>query len=130
LVITSKQSHEAGPGKGLSRRDCLDFELLDLVGTDPGLSQRDIARRLGISLGSVNSRLKTLCEAGAIRSCGTQSSGKGSRPAYDLTEAGRAVRSRMQSRVLQHKLEELDRLKAQIEILRRGLVQRGGGACG
>jgi DNA-binding Lrp family transcriptional regulator len=57
-----KPSSSSLPDGGVHResRESLDFELLYLLEKEPGLTQREIAGRLGISLGKVNYCLKGL----------------------------------------------------------------------
>lgn len=101
-----------------SRRETLDFELLHLIEIEPGLSQREIAERLGISLGKVNYCLKGLVEKGAVKLDNFRASKTKLRYVYVLTPQGIAHRLGMTQRFLRQKLEEYERLKVQIEALK------------
>ena len=107
---------------GTSARETLDFELLYLIEKEPGLSQREIAERLGISLGKVNYCLKALARKGAIKLGNFRASKNKLRYAYVLTPKGIRHRMGMTQRFLQGKLREYERLKAQIESLERELT--------
>lgn len=105
----------------ISKRESLDFELLYLLETEPGLSQREIAVRLGISLGRVNYCLKALHERGAVKLSNSRASEAKMRPAYLPTAKGIAQRTSMTGRFLRSKIAECERLKAQIEVLRKDM---------
>lgn len=98
-------------------RESLDFELLYLLEKEPGLTQREIAGRLGISLGKVNYCLKGLAEKGAIKLSNFRASAHKLGYVYVLTPKGISQRVGMTRRFLARKLAEYERLKAQIEAL-------------
>lgn len=103
------------------RRETLDFELLYLIEKEPGLSQREIADRLDISLGKVNYCLKGLIEKGAIKLGNFRASKSKLGYVYVLTPQGISQRVGLTKRYLARKLAEYERLKAQIETLEREL---------
>ncbi len=107
----------------LSARESIDFELLYLLEKEPGLSQRELAERLGISLGRVNYCLKALAEKGAVKIRNFRESRTKLRYAYVLTPKGIAERVGLTQRFLVRKLDEYERLRAQIEELREDLPE-------
>ena len=109
----------------LSRRESLDFELLYLLEKEPGLSQREIGERLGISLGRVNYCLKALAEKGSIKIANFRAAENKLRYAYVLTPSGIVRRLDLTRRFLARKLTEYNRLKEQIAALERDLPDRG-----
>lgn len=109
----------------LENRESLDFELLYLIENEPGLTQREIASRLGISLGKVNYCLKGLAEKGAIKLANFRSSQNKLGYVYVLTPKGIGQRVGMTRRFLARKLAEYHRLKAQIETLESELLKGG-----
>ena len=110
----------------LAVRESVDFELLYLLEREPGLSQRELADRLGISLGRVNYCLKALAEKGAVKVRNFRASKTKLRYAYVLTPTGIAERVGLTQRFLARKLDEYERLKAQIEELRKDLPDGQG----
>lgn len=112
------------PDAEASRRESLDFELLHLIETEPGLSQREISDRLGISLGKVNYCLKGLIDKGSVKLENFRSSKTKLRYVYVLTPMGIAHRLGLAQRYLRRKLQEYERLKLQIEALRDELPTR------
>lgn len=95
------------------------FRLLRLLEDNPDLSQREIARKLGLSLGGLNYCLKALMEKGFIKLENFQNSRHKFRYVYVLTPAGIAQRISMTGRFLKRKLAEYEALKAEIEALKK-----------
>jgi len=118
-----KRAHSPSEAE-VSRRESLDFELLYLIEKEPALSQREIAERLGISLGKVNYCLKALTKKGAIKLANFSASKDKFRYVYVLTPQGIGQRLGMAQRFLRYKLKEYERLKAQIEALEQEMPQR------
>ncbi|WP_217996097.1 MarR family EPS-associated transcriptional regulator [Caenibius tardaugens] len=109
------------------RRDSLDLDLLYLLEKEPGLSQRELADRLGISLGKVNYCLKSLLALGAIKFGNFRASSHKMRYAYMLTPAGLSRKANLTRAFLRHKMEEYERLKAQIAALEDDLAKSDAG---
>ena len=109
------------PSDGLSQRESLDFELLLLLESEPGLTQRQIAERLGISLGRVNYCLKALFAKGELKLAHFRSTKSKMGYVYALTPKGVAERAALTGRFLQRKLAEFEHLKVQIASLERDL---------
>lgn len=105
----------------LQRRENLDFELLYLLEKHPSLSQREIAEKLGISLGKVNYCLKELAGRGAVKFANFREAKNKLRYVYVLTPQGISQRMAMTQRFLRRKMEEYERLRAQIETLEKEL---------
>jgi len=107
----------ANPPPKLTRREALDFELLDLLAREPELSQREMAQRLNLSLGRMNYCLKALRNKGAVKLRNFQKSPNKLGYAYALTPTGISQRTRLAGAFLARKQVEYDRLKAQIDAL-------------
>ncbi|ATW03111.1 MarR family EPS-associated transcriptional regulator [Sphingorhabdus sp. YGSMI21] len=112
----------------LSERESLDYELMLLLEQNPELSQRELSRRLGISLGRVNYCLQALAAKGWVKLENFRQSSHKQRYIYALTPDGIASKGAMTGRFLKRKLAEYDHLKAQIALLERELPKRGGDA--
>lgn len=108
----------------LSERESLDCELLYLLEQHPGLSQRELARRLGISLGRINYCLHALAAKGWLKLENFRQSPNKRRYIYVLTPAGIAERSAVTARFLARKLAEFEHLQAQIARLKREVSER------
>lgn len=120
--------HPPCQGEGLSRQESLDFELLYLIEREPGLSQREIADRLGISLGRANYCLKALMEKGSVKLANFRASKTKLRYVYVLTPSGLSRRLSLTRNFLERKLAEYERLETQIAALRRELGEGQGDA--
>ncbi len=83
------------------------------------MSQRDLADKVGISLGALNYCLKALMEKGFVKLDNFQNSKHKLKYAYILTPAGMAQKMAMTGRFLKRKMVEYEALKAEIEALRR-----------
>lgn len=113
----------------LTRRETIDFELLDLLAREPQLTQREMAERLGLSLGRMNYCLKALRDKGAVKLRNFQKSPNKLGYFYVLTPAGIGQRTRLAGAFLVRKRAEYDRLKAQIDALQEefGAAEGEGG---
>jgi len=105
--------------------DHTSYGLLKTLEDNPGLSQRDLAKRLGISLGKVNFCLNALIEKGCLKVNNFRNSDNKLAYAYLLTPKGVEQKARMTVEFLQAKVQEYERLRAEIEELRREVHQRG-----
>lgn len=93
------------------------YALLKTLEENPGLSQRELAKKLGISLGKVNYCLKALVEKGSLKIDNFRNSNNKLAYAYLLTPQGIESRARMTVEFLKIKVQEYERLKAEIEVL-------------
>ena len=97
------------------------YRALALLERSPDLSQRELARELGISLGGVNYALRALIERGMLKAQNFSSSDKKLAYAYILTPKGLAEKSLLTARFLRRKMDEFEALKAEIESLQHDL---------
>jgi EPS-associated MarR family transcriptional regulator len=105
-----------------------DTELLRAIDAEPAASQRDLARRTGISLGAVNYCLRALGEKGLVKVRNFRASDNKLRYAYVLTPTGLEAKSRLTARFLRRKLAEYERLQAEIAALEAELAGERGTA--
>jgi EPS-associated MarR family transcriptional regulator len=98
--------------------DEVRYKLLKLLEPNPHLSQREVARELGISLGKVNYCLRALVDKGWLKAANFKNSRNKSAYTYLLTPRGIEEKARVTSRFLQLKLREYEALKDEIEKIR------------
>jgi EPS-associated MarR family transcriptional regulator len=99
-------------------RDEAYLRILRLLEEHPEASQRDLAERLGMSLGGVNYCLKALMERGLVKLENFQNSRHKFKYVYVLTPAGLAQRVSLTGRFLRRKMAEYKALEAEIEQLK------------
>jgi len=97
--------------------DDVRFRVLRVLQDEPDLSQREIAVRLGVSLGAVNYCLRALTEKGQVKVRNFRSSDNKLRYAYILTPGGIAEKARLTGAFLARKVAEYEALRAEIEAL-------------
>ena len=100
-----------------TQREDAHFRVLTLVREQPGLSQRQMARELGISLGWLNFCLRELVSGGLVKVERFRSSPDRPRHLLALTPTGATERTRLGARFLQRKHIEYETLKTEIETL-------------
>ena len=97
------------------------FRVLALLERSPDISQRELARQLGVSLGGANYALRALVDRGMVKAQNFSRSERKLSYAYVLTPKGLAEKTKLTARFLKRKLEEYEALKSEIEAL-QGLV--------
>lgn len=105
------------------QREDIRFRVLRLLEANPRITQRELARELGISLGWVNYCLKALLDKGLIKIHNFSANPNKLTYAYLLTPAGVADKAAITTRFLKRKLAEYERLREEIESLRREVGQ-------
>lgn len=98
--------------------DEVRYKLLKLLEPNPRLSQREVARELGISLGKVNYCLNALVDRGWIKAANFKNSRNKTGYMYLLTPRGFEEKARVTARFLQMKMREYEALKTEIEQIR------------
>ncbi len=96
----------------------IHFRVLNLLEDDPKLTQRELAKKIGISLGGVNFCLKALITIGHIKVDNFSNNPNKSLYFYLLTPQGVAEKARLTSSFLKRKMAEYKSLKKEIEIIR------------
>jgi EPS-associated MarR family transcriptional regulator len=100
------------------------FRVLALLEKNPDISQRDLAKALGISLGGVNYSLRALVDKGMVKAQNFSSSDKKLAYAYILTPKGLTEKSMLTARFLKRKMDEYEALKFEIESLQLSLLDQ------
>lgn len=98
------------------------YKLLKLVEAKPDISQREIAKALGISLGKANYCLKALIDVGFVKATNFRNSENKLAYAYLLTPSGIEQKAAITVRFLKQKIKEYQMLTQEIEELKREAV--------
>jgi EPS-associated MarR family transcriptional regulator len=99
------------------------YKILKELQQDPDISQRELARRLEISLGKANFCLKALIEKGLIKADNFKNSTNKVGYLYLLTPQGIEAKGVLTKAFLQRKLTEYENLEQEIEALRTDIKQ-------
>lgn len=106
------------------------YKLMRLLEENPELSQRELARELGISLGKVNYCLKALIRKGWIKVSNFTNSQNKAAYMYLLTPRGVEQKAGLTMRFLKLKMKEYEMLRAEIRQMRReatiAMSRKGG----
>ncbi|MBL0425796.1 MarR family EPS-associated transcriptional regulator [Ramlibacter alkalitolerans] len=95
----------------------LHFRVLKLLQDNPALSQRELARIVGVSNGKLHYCMKALIDKGLVKLSNFANSKHHLGYAYLLTPAGIAQKASMTGRFLKRKMEEYEALHAEIAAL-------------
>lgn len=98
------------------------YKIFKLVETNPEISQRELARELGISLGKANYCLKALIEKGQLKMRNFRNSKRKIAYMYLVTPKGIEEKSQVTARFLKRKLQEYESLQKEIEQLRNEIL--------
>lgn len=100
------------------------FWVMKRLQETPDISQRELAKELGISLGSINFCIQALMEKGWVKMKNFKNSKNKFGYAYLLTPKGIAEKSAITARFLSRKLKEYEMLLDEIEVLRKEVAQQ------
>jgi EPS-associated MarR family transcriptional regulator len=95
------------------------LKILKELAKDNTLSQRDLSKKLGLSLGKVNYVLNALRDKGHIKAKSFKNSKRKLAYMYILTPAGIKAKVELSYRFLKRKVDEYNALKIEIEELRK-----------
>lgn len=95
------------------------YQLIRLLEANPEMSQRDVARELGVSLGKANYCLRALVQKGLIKVRNFKNSANRTAYVYLLTPQGIDEKAKLTLRFLNIKMREYESLRLEIEQLRR-----------
>jgi len=102
-------------------REDVQFRILRLLQDNPEMSQRDLAKAVGVSTGGINYVLNALLDKGLLKLGNFTAAEDKRRYAYVLTRRGIAAKADLTKRFLVRKMAEYELLKAEIDEVRDGL---------
>lgn len=102
----------------MTPREQARFRLLKAIEVNPGITQRELAVAVGVSLGRTNYLLKALVAKGLVKIGNfTRSESKLTKISYLLTPDGMRDRAALTARYLERKKQEYQLLRQEIENL-------------
>ena len=99
------------------------FRVMRILQENPDFTQRELAEKLGVSVGGLNYCLKALMDKGWVKMQNFQNSKNKFKYVYLLTPQGIAKRVALTSRFLDRKMQEYEALKAEIESMHQEVQQ-------
>ena len=99
------------------------YRLLKILSHETNLNQREMAKKMGISLGKVNYCLSELAKKGLIKVTRFKSAKNKIPYTYILTPHGLQEKARLTVRFLKYKLSEYEEIRSQIRQLVREVEQ-------
>ncbi|MGP1680664.1 MAG: MarR family EPS-associated transcriptional regulator [Burkholderiales bacterium] len=105
--------------------DHTHLRLLRLLEARPELSQRDVARELGTSLGKTNYCLNALIDKGWVKARNFRNNKNKLGYAYLLTPRGIESKAAITLDFLRRKMDEYEELKHEIELLQHEIAAKG-----
>ncbi len=101
----------------------LQFRILRLLEVNPQLSQRELSKSLGVSLGGVNYCLNALIAKGAVKIENFKNNKNKWVYVYFLTPQGLTEKKALTGAFLKRKMQEYQTLKEEIEALSFEFIQ-------
>jgi EPS-associated MarR family transcriptional regulator len=98
------------------------FRVMRILQENPDLTQRELAEKLGISVGGLNYCLKALMEKGLVKMKNFANSKNKFGYVYVLTPMGMMEKAALTHRFLQRKMDEYEMLKLEIRALKAEVV--------
>jgi EPS-associated MarR family transcriptional regulator len=103
------------------------YKVLRLLETKPEITQRDVARELGVSLGKANYSVRALIRKGWVKAISITNAQQKAAYSYSLTRLGQQEKSRLTVRFVASKMREYEGLLAEIDQMQRSTARRGNG---
>jgi EPS-associated MarR family transcriptional regulator len=103
--------------------DDVRFRVLRSLEANPHISQRDISKELGVSLGAVNFCIKALIAVGHVKINNFRGAKSKWGYAYLLTPAGTTEKLILAQQFLKRKMDEYDALGQEIDAVRRDVAE-------
>jgi len=104
-------------------KDDANYYILRQIEAQPQITQRELAKDLGISLGKVNYCLQALIAKGMVKARNFNNSNNKKNYLYVLTPSGLENKATLTKRFLQRKVEEYETLREEINGLKRDMEE-------
>jgi len=117
--IVSRKLINPMPSRQAKLQEDTYFRVMRILQENPDLTQRELAEKLGISVGGLNYCLKALMDKGMVKMKNFANSKNKFGYVYVLTPTGMAEKAAITQRFLQRKMAEYEALHAEIEALKR-----------
>jgi EPS-associated MarR family transcriptional regulator len=103
----------------------IHYHVLKHIEANPSITQRELAKELGVSVGKVNYCLKALIDKGWIKANNFKNSNKKLAYFYILTPSGMEQKAKITMNFLKRKMNDYEELKKEIEMLKSEVSTNG-----
>ena len=103
----------------------IHYHVLKHIEANPSITQRELAKELGVSVGKVNYCLKALIDKGWIKANNFKNSNKKLAYFYILTPSGMEQKAKITMNFLKRKMNDYEELKKEIEVLKNEVNNNG-----
>jgi EPS-associated MarR family transcriptional regulator len=103
----------------------IHYHVLKHIEANPSITQRELAKELGVSVGKVNYCLKALIDKGWIKANNFKNSNKKLAYFYILTPSGMEQKAKITMNFLKRKMNDYEELKKEIEVLKNEVINNG-----
>ena len=104
------------------RQEDAHYRVMQALERNPDLTQRELSKELGVSLGKLNYCLKALIDKGWVKVENFSHSKNKMNYAYLLTPKGISEKARMTQGFLSRKIKEYEALRAEINLLKTEIL--------
>ena len=101
------------------------LKLLEHIHENPESTQRELVEKLDVSLGKVNFLIKSLTKTGLVKLERFKKSNNKKGYLYIVTPEGIKEKSEITKNFLNRKIEEYNKIRIQIEELKRSIEEEG-----
>src|SRR5215469_5828804 len=102
------------------------YRVMRLMEANPEITQRDVARELGVSLGKAHNSVRALISKGWVKATSVKNSRRKAAYSYSLTRLGQHEKSLLTVRFVASKMREYEGLLAEIDAMQRAATRRNG----
>ena len=101
------------------------YHVLKQIEENPSITQRELAKELGVSVGKANYCLKALIDKGWVKTNNFKNSNKKLAYFYILTPSGIEQKAKITVNFLKRKMNDYEELKKEIEMLKNEVNNNG-----
>ena len=92
-----------------------EFDILRKISKEPNVNQRDLAKKLGLSLGKINYCIRALKKKGLIKINNFKKNKRKLNYLYILTPKGVSEKTRITINFMKQKMKEYDELQSELK---------------
>tara|TARA_B100000401_G_C52168348_1_gene422091 strand:+ start:157 stop:468 length:312 start_codon:yes stop_codon:yes gene_type:complete len=92
-----------------------EFDILRKISKEPNVNQRDLAKKLGLSLGKINYCIRALKKKGLIKINNFKKNKRKFNYLYMLTPKGVSEKTRITINFMKQKMKEYDELQSELK---------------